>query len=443
MSGSDMSPSHSTAVQLGQKPSYSSITLAGAGTPASQSRMEGLEALRAKLHALGTEPNAIGTVVEETRPPRPYYIDVKANSYAVLAEQGQLASVPWNMIVGHISHGRGVPVLEDFHEQTNPSDDAVDKHVGIFLTRLKSCETVRGFWTDRSNLSKLSQLLMQTAASEYWSELIGFDPLVDSAQVHITRMKSESKAAYNGRVRDFMSRRLVRNHNKLSEHLMNLLTHRNKSEHALALTYSIRLGVRELAGRDQLGMDIKSIPKLVPTVAELRRLGKIPDLRIKEFKSIFSTAEWEVLNGSEVVKLESELKQRLQTAVVFDNVQGLIEDLNRIHELSQLDQLTRETLAIKRERLKFANWWKRTSRSNQAMDPYKEIHKHIDEEDVRKTFSPFRILVLGGIPGSEEGMSRITRDPVSGIWSWVERATTGCHVLLDQAGREFVTHLNT
>ena len=102
----------------------------------------------------------------------------------------------------------------------------------------------------------------------------------------------------------------------------------------------------------------------------------------------------------------------------FDDVQGFLKDMDDFQRTVKNDSLSTECLTIKRQRLMFASWWKRQARTNSPMDPLKEVHKHIDEQNVKETFNPFRILILGNIPGSEEGMSHIGYDVTLKSWFW-------------------------
>jgi hypothetical protein len=258
--------------------------------------------------------------------------------------------------VGEISHGRGVAKIEKIQSERTSTDRAVTQHVGIFLSKLRQGESIRGFWTDPSNLSKLSKLLVQTAASEFWDQKIKFDPLLDSSQINISRVKGESKAAFSSRSREFMGRRLKRFHNMLSEKLEELFTHKSKREEALALTHMVRVAVRELDDERILEKDIRSIPKLLPTVPMLRRLGKVPDLKISDFKSLFLHSEWEIIRKSELFKVEQMLKCKLNNSLAFDDIEGFIKDLNEFAEVVEADSLSTECLVIKRQRLMFASW---------------------------------------------------------------------------------------
>jgi hypothetical protein len=256
-------------------------------------------------------------------------------------------------------------------------------------------------------------------------------------------MKGETKAAFAGRSREFMGRRLKRFHNLLSEKLEELLTHRNKREESLALTHMVRIAVRELDDGRILEKDIKSVPKLLPTVPMLRRLGKIPDLKISDFKSLFLHSEWEIIRKSELFKVEQMMKSKLSTSLAFNDIDGFIKDLNEFSRVVESDTLSTECLTLKRQRLMFASWWKRQARVSAPMEPLKEFHKHIEESNVKETFNPFRILNLGNIPGSEEAMNHVGYDLAQKSWYWNSFPNITPDDLLERAGRDFVSLLNS
>jgi hypothetical protein len=438
-----LSPRSTEQGSVERNSTFASIIVVGNAKPATKPESERLEELRAKLRALGSKTKTLNPAEEKPTPPRPYYVDVKSNTYSVLGSDDDIVDDPWNAVVGEVSHGRGVAKIEKIQSERTSSDRAVTQHVGIFLGKLRSRESIRGFWTDTSNLSKLSKLLVYTAASEYWEQKIKFDPLIDSSQVNISRMKGESKTAFASRTREFMGRRLKRFHNLLSEKLSELLTHQNKREESLALAHLVRVTVRDLDDDHILEKDIRSIPKLLPTVPVLRRLGKIPDLKIGDFKSLFLHSEWEIIRQSELFKVEQMMKDKLNNSLAFDDIQGFIDDLNGFQRTVSNDSLSTECLTIKRQRLMFASWWKRQARVTGPMEPLKEFHKHIDESNVKETFNPFRILNLGNIPGSEEGMSHIGYDKALKSWFWASFPSTKVDDLLERAGRDFVSLLNS
>jgi hypothetical protein len=427
----------------GKNLSFATVVVVGNAKPATKTESERLEEFRSKLRALGKKSKTLNPAGEKKTPPRPYYVDVKSNTYSVLGSDDNLIDDPWNAVVGEVSHGRGIAKIEKVQSERTSTDRAVTQHVGIFLGKLRNRESIRGFWTDNSNLSKLSKLLVYTAASEYWDQKIKFDPLLDSSQVSISRLKGESKATFAGRSREFMGRRLKRFHNLLSEKLEELLTHENKREESLALTHLVRVTVRELDDDHILETDIKSIPKLLPTVPILRRLGKIPDLKIGDFKSLFLHSEWEIIRKSELFKVEQMMKDKLNNSIAFSDVQGFMKDLDEFQRSVSNDSLSTECLTIKRQRLMFASWWKRQARVSGPMEPLKEFHKHIDESNVKETFNPFTILNLGNIPGSEEAMSHVGYDKTQKSWYWTSFPSTTPDDLLERAGRDFVSLLNS
>jgi hypothetical protein len=285
--------------------------------------------------------------------------------------------------------------------------------------------------------------MVETSASEFWNERIKFDPLISPSQVYVTREKNETKSHFNKRLREHMSRRIMRNHNLLAKALEESFTHKNRREEALSLVHLIRKTVQKVSG-SILEKDIRSIPKLIPTADMLSRLGKLPDTGIKEFKSIFQESEWNIIKSSSLYTQEEKLKVLVKQSISFDQVGPFLDRLDEIRQEIRKDPLSSVIVSSKKKRLMFASWWKKNQTRDLPMNPLKEVHRHINEENVMDAFSPFTILVAGHIPLSEEGLTRVKFDTAQKVWYWDEHP--GTKELdpkeLNTSGREFISYLN-
>jgi hypothetical protein len=286
--------------------------------------------------------------------------------------------------------------------------------------------------------------MVATAASEFWKNRLSFDPLVSTSQVFLTRKKNESKAQFNLRYREFMSLRVKRYHNLLSEALESAFTHKNRREEALSSTYLIREAINNLPNDDQLGKDIRSVPKLIPTVDMLKRIGKLPDVKIKEFNTMFYESEWNIIKSSRLYDREEALKKLVRSPISFESVEDFMRALDDIRKSIEEDQLSRKVLAVKKRRLMYSSWWKKDQTRGQPMNPLKEVHRRIDDESVRDAFSPFNILLAANKPGAEEGLSHVKYDKTQKTWYWDDLPDTVDFdpESVNSSGREFVSYLN-
>jgi len=444
MSLGTVSPSGTLVQHERNKPSMSTIVGYGLAKPATKRELTALEKLRVELRAIGTESEREQQNVESKLTPRPFYADVKANVYSVLGSPDDLSEDPWNATIGVLTHGRKDTRLEHFQVDRTPSDCELSSRVGVFIECLKSNRTIRQFWTDSSNLSSVMKLMFSTAASEFWSNRLKFDPLVSSSQVYITREKNESKAKFSKRYRQFMSLRVNRYHNLLAKVLEDTFTHKHRREEALSLVHLIRTTVKELPSDSQLGKDIRSVPKMIPTVDMLRRLGKLPDLSIKEFNSMFYQSEWNIIKSSRLYKEEEALKKLLKEAISFDKVEGFLDTLTKMRESIAEDALSSVIVKVKKKRLMYASWWKSNQSRDLPMNPLREAHRHTDEENVKDTFFPFTILIADHTPLAEEGLTRIHYDASLKSWYWDDHpGSNGVDPSdLNRAGHELISYLN-
>jgi hypothetical protein len=422
---------------------FSEAVVTGSAKPATKKQLTLLEEYRAKLNQIVAKQDLEQTRERVKAPSRPFFVDVKSNTYSILGEEDEVSDSPWNALVGSIQHGQKTVNLETFKVKQSAVDKDVELHVSVFTEAIRQGKSVRNYWTDTSNLSRLSKLMMHTLASEYWTRRVGFDALIESSQVSTTREKGESKARYSARQREFLSKRVKRSHNILSQALQEVLTHNHRVEESLALVHLLRTACRD-ADLDTLGKDIKTIPKLVPTALMLKRIGKIPDVKIKEFKTLFHDTEWNDIKSSQLYTAEERLKELMKTSISFDNIESFIQDLDDIRQLVHDDRLSSSVVSLKKKRLMYASWWKKTSPRDQPMEPLKEVHKFANDEKVIQTFSPFEIQVAANTPGAEEGLTRVKYDTSQKAWYWVEIPDTVGYdpSATNQAGREFVSVLN-
>jgi len=400
--------------------------------------------MRLKLKDIATSsvPDPHETPTRETRP---YFADVERVTFAVIKGKSELVDSPWNSIVSLFGTGEEDLMLDGFEHEESTNDDGITSHVAKFMYRLKNKQPVKGYWNDSSNYSKLSRELLTTVASEYWDRVLSFDPLVSSSQLNVIKEKQENKSDYNKRLKRLMTSPVQRNHSILARLLKDSLVHKHKSEEANALVYLLRNLVRKLDSTEVLQADLKSIEKLTPTHQMLGRLGRIPDINITAFKTMFHTSEWEAISGSNLYKGETELKKILSEKIIFDCLPNWIKRVDDLRESVKADALSKAVLESKRERLKISSVWKKQSDGRVAIEPIKELAKHRNDEKMVKAFSPFDLLVLANHSGSETGFTRVRYNLEKRVFAWAKQDPDDDEVasdLVESAGREYVAALN-
>jgi hypothetical protein len=213
-------------------------------------------------------------------------------------------------------HVRTAPFI---HKVSQIEEDAAE-HVASFIFSLYHGKLERYWLTETTRFAPLSKLMMYVAASEYWIQEVGFDPLVHQSQLCVERGQKESADAFKRRQHNLMKSKVDRCHNLLSKAISEAMGKTEVSDFALSLTYLLRRTLEIPAAKLNISSLIEQIPKLIPTYDMLRRLGRIPDSRILEFKSIFHCSEWEIVLSSQTSKLEKELKEMGRTPFSFSTV---------------------------------------------------------------------------------------------------------------------------
>jgi len=278
----------------------------------------------------------------------------------------------------------------------------------MFEARLKKGDLVENYWTDRSEYRNISRHLLLTAASEYWTKRIKFDPLVDPSQFEVKRNAKEKKGVYKKRLQAVLHARIIHNEAKLRQLLSEKIVHEHRVEHANALVHSLR-SICQKTDLKFLEPIIRSNSKLVPSIGMLRRLGRVPDFTIREYKELFFPSEWRVIQSSELYRTEETLRQEFQKPVEMEDVERLLSLFNDFHTRISRDRLSSAILQKKKDRLTKASSWKREV-VGETVKPLDTARRQFRDESVRSAFSPVDIFVAANERGAAEIDSSIQYD---------------------------------
>jgi len=337
---------------------------------------------------------------------RPFYIDTVASIYSILSDADEVGDVAYNSTVASIALGSDFS-YSTFKMELNDVDREVDNFVNTFIHRVETMNLRENFWMDKSRFSKISRLLVRTVASEYWRKTLKFDPLVDSSELDIVRKEKEPLSAFKKRRSDFFRQPLMRNDGLLRKTIKELLFHKQAQAHANALVHMLQIVCRktDLTFMEPL---MKTIPKLVPTAAELQRIGRIPDVKIKEFKQLFHPSEWKMIMKSSIYNAETKMREFFKKELSHNNVAEEYTQLLSEHKTVNSDVLSQAVVSVKKERLAKMSQWKAASPKDTVT--LHHVRYHILEEKVFETFSPHTILVAAGSRGASELPSHVKYD---------------------------------
>jgi len=298
--------------------------------------------------------------------------------------------------------------MSTFKVQMNESDKAVNDFVVLFEARLKHGDLQESYWTDKSEYRQISRYLLLTAVSEYWTKRIKFDPLVDPSQFEVKRNAKEKKGAYKKRLQAVLHARIIHNEARLRQLLSEKIVHEHRVEHANALVHSLR-SICQKVDLKFLEPTIQSNPKLVPSIGMLKRLGRVPDFTIREYKELFFPSEWRVIQTSELYRTEETMRQEFQRPVEMKDVERLLSLFNEFHTRVSRDRLSSAILQKKKDRLTKASSWKRES-AGEVVKPLETARRQFRDESVRSAFSPVDIFVAANEKGAAEIDSSIVYD---------------------------------
>jgi hypothetical protein len=329
-------------------------------------------------------------------------------------------------------------------DRVSESDILVDEYVGGITVRVKSELLQENFFQDRSEHGRIGKLAMQTLASDYWTEILGFDPLVPPEHLELRREEKESDAHYKARRIEFLNAPIQRYPRKLALAIKGSLTHEHAEAHANALVHLLRVTFKRSRNKAWFEEYISRNHKLIPSMTELKRLGKLPDVKIKEFKNIFHPSEWRIVLGSRLLKADEELKDILKTKL--ESVEAVTASLNamtRIRDEVEQDPVSVEALRLKKVRLGFASRWRKTLPRDIVLQVMKELPRHLNDDKVLDTFSPFSLGTAAGYAGSETAPSRLHYNVEDHIYQWAV-PSIGQHTSaeVESLGLEYAAALN-
>jgi hypothetical protein len=314
-------------------------------------------------------------------------------------ESETIPEVAYNSSIGLLTQRKEFN-YSTFKGELEQSDKEVDDFVNAFIHRVSNCDLIENYWTDTSKFRVISRLLMKTVASHFWTKTLGFDPLVDSYYLDIKRGEKENKASYKKRKLQHMRIPIKRNDALLREHICDMLVHKHKKAHANALVYILEV----ICNRDNLNWFasryISSNENLSPTVEQLRRLGRIPDIKIREYRNLFHIREWVEIQHSVLYETEVRMKELVKQKLIPTNVKQFYDSLIELEKRTKTDPFSATILEVKRLRLGKAAFWKRKGADDQSVQVMNLARRKIREENNMEVFSPQKVLVASGKYGA-------------------------------------------
>jgi hypothetical protein len=79
---------------------FSEAVVTGSAKPATKKQLTLLEEYRAKLNQIVAKQDLEQTRERVKAPSRPFFVDVKSNTYSILGEEDEVSDSPWNALVG-------------------------------------------------------------------------------------------------------------------------------------------------------------------------------------------------------------------------------------------------------------------------------------------------------------------------------------------------------
>lgn len=369
--------------------------------------------------------------------PKPFVVDVVNDVYSLDGPLNQDSA--YNRLLSLFIDKEQVNLIE-VKQSIESADAPVVEHMSKIIGTVKIGGPIHGYWTDTGNLSHISKLAVRTIASDVWTKELGFDPLIHPSQLNIERKEKEPKNVFKERQRQFFKLPISRHYGLLANALRGVVTTEKSVELSNALVHMLRTVLKSSPGNYLRW--IRTIPKLVPTVNELQRLGKIPDIKIRNYKNIFTPEEWGKIVRSPLYESEVKTKQRLQKKLEADDVPSFLHEMKELGDSVETTPSSAVILAVKKKRLAHTSRWKKKA-PRETIVPFDKVKRTCrDDAEVVMAFAPWRILAAFGVKGADTADSRLTYSSKDRSWGFESYEDDGTDEV-NLAGASFAALLNS
>jgi hypothetical protein len=328
---------------------------------------------------------------QERRATIPYYTDVSTNTYSILGKVSDSADEltnGYNASLAAFIADSGTGTVS-FFEDNGIKKEAwpIIGDVSVYIHKLKHAAFD---WRVETGLSDSRALLFSDinnyVADLYWKQKLGFSPLVPK-QVFDYYKSNTKKYKGPSTMRDVLIKRLEA-----------LNAGEQKDRFSNAFAYFIKQAVKEGMSFNCKYYDEEFIPchkRFTPTLSMLSFHGKIPDLKVEKFKSLFLLSEWTEINNSAIKRAELEFNALIKKTITHSNLPEFLKKLQLLITQAETDRVSAEFRKIKRERLFVCSKLKGKVKAV-SFNVSKEVARHISEPRILEAYNPLRIPFATG-----------------------------------------------
>jgi hypothetical protein len=239
--------------------------------------------------------------------------------------------------------------------------------------------------------SELFKAVNNYVADIFWENKLGYkDPLVPS----ISLVKEDNKGKKRKKEKSINFRSLL--YRLLVSYNQGPQSDRMANAYCYFIKNATLTGIK-LNETYYLEEFIKLHKRFTPTLQMLVFKGKLPDVKIGRYKTLFLHSEWNIVSGSSLFKAEELQKEvgRLGNSPAT-YLSEFIAKQDKLKESIEADLLSAEIKRVRQERLFLATKFKENSRSGAPLDMAREVFKNIHEPKVSSAFNPLRIPFAAG-----------------------------------------------
>jgi hypothetical protein len=351
----------------------------------------------------------------------PYYLDTKYGKYSVLTDKDVIIEDdPYNYSVALLTKDQKNGEVFHFTDEglSQTSKDLLTD-LGTYIRDIESKSIPWQQEIGVDNHSLLFKKVNSYLASLFWEYVTG------KSNVYLPKYELVQKAHTQKRKSQLLTTELD---------LRLFIRKLNSGEHAERMANAYTFVIRELfvkslqSEHDEMLWRkclIERHKRFLPTYELWRKIGIIPDTKIRKYKNLFLPLEWElIVSESSIYKIDDAIRSVTAEKLDYSNVKPKIDKLSGLRSELEKDKISSIIKEVRKSRLRIAGQLKSSYRGSQ-FQLRKEVSKNFRSTNVREGFNPFRICLSVGVTSitPAEGLSYLKYDKENDLFTYDFKVT--------------------
>jgi hypothetical protein len=248
-------------------------------------------------------------------------------------------------------------------ENLKPESKVVLDDLAILVAQVKDKNLPENLESGEGPQQDLYRWISCYIANQVWFRLVGFYPLVPISVIK-TKKSGERKESIG---KDFVTYRTL-----IAEAINKLRIDKDtRLGYAFLTQFDACFDSAYKSQDDKRYWNsyLKRSKKFLPTWSTLTEIGRVPDVKISRFKTLFSLSEWEVIHDQKnngYVALEEKVNSLKREKITVDNCESILKTLTEITTELQNNVLFRHIQKIKAKKLLLTTRFKHKKKHSES-----------------------------------------------------------------------------